>query len=1035
MAATLHIQLLGEFAIRYDGASVAGFTTGRSRALLAYLLLHRHAPQLRQRLAFQLWTESTDEQGRANLRKELSYLRRSLPDSDDFLAIDVKTLQWQPNASFTLDVADFEASLKTASQTADPNVARPALEKALELYRGDLLPDCDDEWILPERERLQRSHANALVQLITLLETQQDYRVALGYTQQLMRLDPLNETTYSLLMRLHWQSGDRANALQTYHRCMTLLREELGVDPSPATRRLYEQVLNDDGERLPQPSPIRLSEPIACPPRLSSPLLSLVGRDREWVAIQQWIARKDGDREVLLLMGEPGIGKTRLLEELQNMLQGDRYYLLWGRGFEAEMMRPYGVWIDALRSLLAHSPIPIPKELGCLLPEVGWSEALADRSRLFDAVVQFLAGLCANNRSVAVILDDIQWIDEASCALLHYATRLLNRVPVLFACTSRSKELDDNASVSRVVQALRRERRLQTIELRPLTQQDTTELIHRMSQTQSLDLCWEQVADRIFLDSGGNPLFALEITRALSYGDTRHSDNLELLIRDRLQRLDDTARELIPWAAALGQSFKPTLVAHVADYPMAKLLMAIEQLEQQTIIRTSAATSDEICYDFAHDIVRQVAYRQLSEPRRRLVHLQIAHKLNQLVATDQALAVDIAHHASLGGDRALSASASLTAAERCLKLFAYAEAAELAQRGMQDCQVLDDRTRIRLHLNLLLTYILAGVTAEQTVELENDAQRLIQNAIALGLRDEETLGLEVLVTLNFKHNNYTNVHQHSLKVAEVSRAASPVRAAQMLAYSGACLAEIGREMTRAEAILLEAQSLAARVDLKTVDLYSGLGTVERHKGNYAEARSLLQQAWRMAQAEQDHWREYYLLSYLAMLELEAGHPVLALPHCRDMASVAMQMQGEGSECAFAAALEALVQYVLREPSAAVALNQAIATLKTVDAKRMLSYVLAHAAQVDLECDRFDLAVHRAEAALEAAQVVNQPSEMGLAWAVLVQAELERGDRQRATDWFEALYRDIDRHALSTSSRRAVEQVMQRMRETVSSRRS
>lgn len=1046
MLSTLDIKLLGGFCLSCADKPVVGVTAERPQALLAYLVLHRDIPQTRQRLAFQFWADSTEAQARTNLRRELHHLRQGLPDADRYLLAEAKTLQWNPHAPFVLDVAEFErafAAAEAAERAADVNGARTAWEQAIALYGGDLLPSCEDEWIFPEREHLRQKLLHALESLTRLSEAQGDYRAAIRSAQRLLEIDPLHETSYSALMRSHHLNGDRANALQVYHRCMTLLREELGVDPSAITRKLYEQLLLED-----EAPDIQASSHSAGPPQTTlfpSPLAlsPLVGRDREWASIQQWakpillancgaIATAEAS-PVLLLAGEPGIGKTRLLEELRAMTQVGQ--ILWGRGFAAETIRPYGIWIDALRSLAMPSTGNIPPELSFLLPELaGPGKAppdmpparLPDRSHLFDAVVQLLAQF-ASEAALIVILDDIQWIDEASSALLHYAIRLLSHQPVLFACTGRSRELEENAGIWRVVQALRRERRLLSLELQPLDREQTAELIRSVPTLDRTNLSLE-VVNRVFIDSGGNPLFALEVARALSQDRSTHADNLEALIRDRLHQLDDVAREFLPWAAALGRSFQPTAVAHVADYPLPKLLMAIEQLEQQTIIRPSTSLGEEMGYDFAHDIVRQAVYRQLSEPRRHLIHLQIAHKLNQLSSPDNALAGDIAHHAALGGDRELAASSALLAAERCLKLFAYTEATELAQFGIEHCQRLDDRTRIQLHLGLLRVCALAGVTGDRVSLLDSDLHRLIDRANALGLQEAEATGIEALAILHFDRSNFANVHQHSLRAAEASRAASPATAARLLAYGGSCLAEIGREMARAEALLLEAQSLAERVGLKNIGIDQGLGAVQRHHGNYAQARVLWQQAWRSAAAQQDRWCECHNLSYLAMTELEAGDPVAALPYCQEMAIVAAKIKGEGSEGAIAQALLALANYQLQQPGAGAALERAIVTLQQIDAKRMLSYVLIGAAQIDLDCDRTLEATTRAEAALEAAQTVEHPSEIALAWAILIQGILGLGDRERAIALFESLRSRIDRPALSFRARTAVDRAIEQMTE-------
>lgn len=1038
MQSKLDIKLLGCFALAYGDATIAELCSGRSQALLAYLVLHRQIAQPRQRIAFSLWPESTDEQARANLRKELSRLRHALPNPDEFLRVDTKTLQWLPNGNFTLDVAGFETTVQAAEQARDRHTARDRLEQAIALYQGDLLPDLVDEWVLPERERLQQMYMRALERLVNLTEAQRDYRSALTHAQQILRVDPLNEAAYVNLMRLYGLQGDRAKALQVYHQCMTVLREELGVDPSVATRKLYEQILieEDTPKQVGVTSHSSLSVPSPLLPSRSLALSPLIGRESEWAYMQEWAGAilhgksstnssstfAGAVSQVLLLLGESGIGKTRLLEELQILAQQESTQVVWGQSFAAETMRPYGIWIDALRAaVLAGAAEPIasnvdlPAELGFLLPELGQpSPAPPDLSHLFDAVVRLLMQW-ADRVPLFIVLDDIQWIDEASSALLHYAMRLLRSAPVLFVLAARAGELVDNAAMTRVVQSLRREQRLQAMELMPLDRDRTAALMRSINakslglsaiDTSELSLA---VVDRVFVDSGGNPLFALEIARSLVQNPTTHTNTVEALIQDRLHQLDESTREVLPWAAALGRSFKPSTVAHVADYPMTKLLAAIEQLEQQGIIRPAQSVEDEMGYDFAHDIVRRAVYQQLSEPRRQLLHHQIAHKLDLQAASDNSLASNIVHHAILGGDRVLAVSAALAAAERGLKLFAYTEALELAQQGIQACQFLDPQSRILFHARLLRVCAFAGVSGDLATNAENEVHRLIDEARNLGVHEAESILLGTLLRLNFDRSNFTAVHQHSLEVVEASRFNSPVTSAQMLSYSGSCLAEIGRDMTRAEALLLEAQSQAARVGLELCDVYSGLGVVHRHYGRYAEARSLLQQSLRLVRAEQDHWRECTNLSYLAMTELEAGDPLAALPYCDRILLVADKIKGEGSEAAVANALAALVRYWLQYPKAEEELTQAIATLQQVDAKRILAYVLSGAAEVDLGSDRPELAVERARTALQNAQIVNHPSEIALSWAILVQGLLALGEyKQAATQWEELRQKVNDR---------------------------
>jgi DNA-binding SARP family transcriptional activator len=296
----LHIQLLGDFRLVYDSTPVTSVNTARLQSLLAYLVLHGNAPQARHHVAFLFWSDSTEAQAHTNLRNLLYHLRQALPESDRFLYSDSQTLQWQAEAPFRLDVADFESALaqaEQAGQSGDQVALRTALEEAVGLYQGDLLPSCYDDWILPERERLRQAFIGALGRLILLLEDQRDYRAAIGYAQRLLRHDPLHEVTCRRLMRLQALSGDRAGALRTYHTCTTLLQRELGVEPSPATREAYERLLQTDA--LPAPPPAQGLGLAAVSP--------LVGRHEEWARLQAaWQAAAAGEPHFVLVEGEAG---------------------------------------------------------------------------------------------------------------------------------------------------------------------------------------------------------------------------------------------------------------------------------------------------------------------------------------------------------------------------------------------------------------------------------------------------------------------------------------------------------------------------------------------------------------------------------------------------------------------------------------------------------------------------------------------------------------------------------------------------------
>ncbi len=195
VTSTLRICLLGAFRLLLDGPPAAAILTPRLQALLAYLVLHRSAPDSRYHVAFLFWPESTEAQARANLRKLLFDLRHAIPDIDHFLVTDAQTLQWREDAPATFDVDDFQDAVARADQAqraGDRDAQRAALEEAAALYSGDLLPGCYDDWILPERERLSQLFLDVLERLILLLESLRDYRAAIRYAQRLLRHDPLS---------------------------------------------------------------------------------------------------------------------------------------------------------------------------------------------------------------------------------------------------------------------------------------------------------------------------------------------------------------------------------------------------------------------------------------------------------------------------------------------------------------------------------------------------------------------------------------------------------------------------------------------------------------------------------------------------------------------------------------------------------------------------------------------------------------------------------------------------------------------------
>src|SRR6058998_2176637 len=192
MEPTLHIRLLGDFSLIYADRQVTSLNTMRPQSLLTYLVLHRDVPQQRQHLAFLFWPDTTEAQARNNLRQLLHQLRQAFPAVEHFLSTDTHMLHWHPITPFHLDVAEFEQTLNladAATRRNDQHELQAALEQADTLYRGELLPGCYDEWVLPERERLPQRHLQVLEHLLRLFEGRGDTVTAIRYAKRLIGLD------------------------------------------------------------------------------------------------------------------------------------------------------------------------------------------------------------------------------------------------------------------------------------------------------------------------------------------------------------------------------------------------------------------------------------------------------------------------------------------------------------------------------------------------------------------------------------------------------------------------------------------------------------------------------------------------------------------------------------------------------------------------------------------------------------------------------------------------------------------------------
>ncbi len=1028
----LKVSLLGNFRLVQAGEG-AVVLRSRSQYLLTYLILHRHAPQSRHRIAGHLWPDSLDSQARTNLRKELHYLRQTYPTIEQLIAITKQTLHWQPQIPCEVDLDIFETSL-AAAVDADSAGAIHALEKAIETYQDDLWPDCDADWIYPEQERLRKCHSHALAQLTRQLQTSGEITKAIETGQQWLNAAPLEEGAYQTLMTLYGERGDRATALQLYHQCMTTLQTELGVNPSPTTAGIYQQLLLADEiaedaatakELTDHVTEISIAE-ISAPLPVSLPLVPktespMVGREQLLDTLEQWLLSPLGESAPLLLLtGEPGIGKTRLLEALVDSADQHGWQSCWGSAFAAEQLRSYGVWIDLLRT--AHLSERLPR-----LEDT--STDVQNRGQLLDAMVQGLTAVASPDKPLLLLFDDIHWLDDASTALLHYVFRLMGQGPLRIACASRQQELHENSAVLTLIKSLRRAKRLQEVAVPPLSANAISALVKPFCHPQvDESLVSPLDAQKIYGDSGGNPLFALEVARA----NTEETGDLHGLIDDRLQRLDGAARDLIPWAAALGRRFNSESLALAASYPPMQFLLAMEQLEQQQIVRpvhsgVSTSFDEQGSYDFVHDLVRQVAYEQLSLPRRRIIHGQLAKILDSQTVEDD-LSSQVAYHAGLAGNHALAARASVTAANRSLRLFAYTHVIQLVSQGLEHCRHLPSCDRILYSAQLLRTRVLAGVSKSDATTVEAQIQQQLSDLVGLNLAEAEAAARQALTLLKYTQGKLTDVHQQCLEAIDVLPPI-PKLQAENLAANGCCLAEIERDMDRAEVTLLEAQALANPLGESISDIDLGLGCIYRYRGDYDLARQHLSAALQVAQQhtpnQRDQLNESNSLANLAMVSWDSHQPDLS--YAQALLELAPNLP-QGSAAAFAEALMALSAYG-NDPDdqSQTAVTEALRQLDQLDAQRRRGFIASHAAEIALQHGHGVAALTYARIAEQAANIVEHPNDMAVANALCVLAACLLDDREIIQHHEQALQPPSAKN-LSARAQRLVDQAKQTLKQ-------
>jgi len=731
------IQLCGRLSVELDGVELVQSLRGKQvPLLLAYLVLNRDRPVGREELIGALWPETAPRSQDAAMRTLLSRLRsalgRDIVSGRDELGLTLPEPAW-------VDVEAAASEVWRAQRALDSGDARAAWALAqvpLNIASRGLLPGTQASWLEPRRQELSDIRLQAL-------EVIGRAGLSLGGTQlgsveraarTLIESEPYRESGYVLLMAALEAQGNVAEGLRVFEQLRSLLRDELGIAPSPEAIQAHERLLNPPSVRQSLTTAATAAE-IEVPAELAAAASGpLVGRRAEMEQLEHWWeggggrGGRDSDSErVMLLAGEPGVGKTRLLAETAVRAFASGAIVLAGRAPE-ETLVPYQPFLEALGHYVFQAPLEELRlvareygaELGRLIPELRRrvpelprpdpGDPETDRYRLFEAVAGLLAEISAAV-PVLIVLDDLQWADRPTLLLLRHLARSPHNARV--SIMGAYRDVDQwSEGFDAALAGLRRERLTGQLDVGGLPEEEAMELVRlRAGGTPSLAF-----VQALYRETEGNPFFIEEIVRHLTDAGVRSQDagarDLERVglpedVRDVIsRRLDRLAPGSIEWlrvAAVIGRDFDSSLLERVLGFDEDRFLAALEDALDAGLV--AEAPGDPGRYSFAHALIRETLYEGMSSARRARVHRRVGVALEEMdPALPDSKIGALALHFTRAADPEDAERAihyGLRAGEQATAMLANEEAAAHYSRALE---VLDrsDPDSLRRRCDLLL---------------------------------------------------------------------------------------------------------------------------------------------------------------------------------------------------------------------------------------------------------------------------------------------------------------------------------------------
>ncbi|HVF15125.1 MAG TPA: BTAD domain-containing putative transcriptional regulator [Acidimicrobiales bacterium] len=624
----------------------------RQRAVLAVLLISANRVMALDRLIELLWDGEAPTRATGALQAYISNLRRALEPSRPARTPAAVLVTLAPGyvlrvAPEHLDSARFESLAARGHElltSGRPLSARASLAQALSLWRGPALAEfAGERFAHGEAARLQALRAVAAEDRFEAELQLGAHAPAVAELEAAVTENPYREHLWGLLVTALYRSGQQAEALRAYDRARRILREQLGVAPSPTLRALEADVLSqaptldwrppaseEDGSR-----PV-LALPLAAV-RGDDPSDELVGRRPQLEALERALARtRAGRGRLVLLAGEAGIGKTRLAEELAVRAEAEDVTVAWGRAYEFDGAPPFWPWIQVVRRLLttvepaAVAALNGAGELARLVPEA--KELVESREsppaldpgsarfRLYEAVVELLL-LVATRHPLVVLVDDLHWADPLSVNLLAHLGERIEGAPILVVATYRSPGGEESGAISEILGRLAR---LRTVVRLTVPGLSPAEVGQFMVQAGGFEPTAEQVAT-VHSRTEGNPFYVTELSRLLATGDLTVMDAVPAgvvdVVRRRLARLPERTRALLVVASVVGRDFDLSVVTAAAQMDLDETVDLIEAAVATGVVAEDPARPGH--YRFSHALVRDTVYAQISGLRRARLHVRV----------------------------------------------------------------------------------------------------------------------------------------------------------------------------------------------------------------------------------------------------------------------------------------------------------------------------------------------------------------------------------------------------------------------------